>query len=88
MADAVRVANSGFHDLTDRPRGGSYKDGYRYTGYFLVWLRDRYNRDFLRKFNHTALELNPWSWNGAIKKVLGEKYDIDELWREYVAEQK
>lgn len=88
MSDAVRVANSGFHDLTDRPRGGSYKDGYRYTGYFLVWLRDRYDRDFLRKFNHTALELNPWSWNGAIKKVLGEKYDIDELWREYVAEQK
>ena len=25
----------------------------------------------------------PWSFNGAVKHVLGEEYDIDSLWREY-----
>jgi hypothetical protein len=29
------------------------------------------------------LHVVPWSFNGAIKHVLGEKYDIDELWEEY-----
>lgn len=88
MADAVRVANGGFHGAQDCPKGGSYKDGYRYTGFFLVWLRDHYDPDFLRKFNRTALQLNPWSWDAAVKKVLGPQYDIDDLWQKYVSEQK
>lgn len=83
MADAVRVANGGFHGETDRPKGGSYMDGYRRAGYFFVWLRDTKDPDFLRKFNRSTLEVIPWSFNGAIKHVLGEQYDIDELWNEY-----
>ncbi len=82
MADAVRVANGGFHP-EDRPKGGNYMDGYRTTGYFLVWLRDNKDPDFLRKFNASTLEVIPWSFGGAIKHVLGEKADIDELWHEY-----
>lgn len=83
MADAVRVANGGFHGEQDRPKGGSYMDGYRKAGYFFVWLRDNKDPDFLRKFNKTTLEVIPWSWDGAIAKVLGEGNTIDALWHEY-----
>jgi hypothetical protein len=82
MADAVRVANGGFLP-EDRPRGGNYMDGYRTTGFFLVWLRDNKDPDFLRKFNASTLEVIPWSFDGAIKHVLGENANIDELWHEY-----
>lgn len=34
MADAVRIANGGFHGENDRPKGGNYMDGYRCAGYF------------------------------------------------------
>lgn len=83
MADAVRVANGGFYGEKDRPKGGNYMNGYRHAGYFFVWIRDNYDPDFLRKFNQSTLHVVPWSFNGAIKHVLGEKYDIDELWEEY-----
>lgn len=83
MADAVRVANGGFHGEADRPKGGNYMDGYRTAGYFFVWLRDTKDPDFLRKFNRSTLEVVPWSFDGAIKHVLGEQYNIDDLWKEY-----
>lgn len=82
MADAVRVANGGF--MADaRPKGGNYMDGYRTAGYFFVWLRDNKDKEFLRKFNRSTLEVVPWSFNGGIKYALGDQYDIDELWHEY-----
>lgn len=83
MADAVRVANGGFYGEQDRPNGGHYTKGYRYAGYFFVWLRDNYDPDFLRKFNLSTLDVVPWSFDGAIKHVLGEQYDIESLWHEY-----
>lgn len=82
MADAVRVANGGFGPDA-RPKGGNYMDGYRTTGYFFVWLRDNKDKDFLRKINRSTLEVVPWSFDGAVKHVLGEEYDIDKLWLEY-----
>ena len=82
MADAVRVANDGFGPDA-RPKGGNYMDGYRTTGYFFVWLRDHKDPEFLRKLNHSTLEVVPWSFDAAIKHVLGEEYNIDELWHEY-----
>lgn len=82
MADAVRVANGGFGPNA-RPKGGNYLDGYRTAGYFFVWLRDNKDSEFLRKFNHSTLEVIPWSFDGAIKHVLGKEYDIDDLWHEY-----
>lgn len=81
-ADAVRVAN-GYFTPQDRPKGGSYMDGYRRLGFFLVWLRDHYDRNFLRKFNGSTLKVIPWSFDGAIKQILGKQYSIDELWRQY-----
>ena len=83
MADAVRVANGGFDGPEARPKGGNYLDGYRTTGYFLVWLRDTYDPDFLVKFNRSALEVIPWSFDSAIKHILGPEYSIDGLWHEY-----
>lgn len=82
MADAVRVANGGFGPDA-RPKGGNYMDGYRTTGYFLVWLRDHKDPEFLRKFNRSTLKVVPWSFDGAIKYALGEKYNVDDLWHEY-----
>ena len=83
MADAVRVANGGFHGEADRPKGGNYMDGYRTAGYFFVWLRDNKDKDFLRKFNRSTLEVVPWSFDGGIKYALGEQYNVDDLWHEY-----
>ena len=85
MADAVRVDN-GYFGPNDRPKGGNYMDGYRHCGFFLVWLKNEKAKDpdFLRKFNRTALEVIPWSFDGAIKKVMGEQYNIDDLWAEYM----
>lgn len=83
MADAVRIANGGFEGPSARPKGGSYMDGYRTTGYFLVWLRDHKDAEFLRKFNRSALEVVSWSFDGAVKHILGQDCNIDQLWREY-----
>ena len=82
MADAVRVANGGFGPDA-RPKGGNYMDGYRTAGYFFVWLRDNKDPEFLRKFNKSTLEIIPWSFDGAIKHILGKDNSIDELWHEY-----
>lgn len=81
MADAVRVAMVALLRLTSE--GGNYMDGYRTTGYFFVWLKDNKDKDFLRKFNRSTLEVVPWSFDGAIKYALGNEYDIDSLWHEY-----
>ena len=83
MADAVRIAAGGFHGEMDRPKGGSYHNGYRHVGYFLNWVKDKYNKNFLRAMNRSCLEVVPWSWNGALNYALGPGYDVDKLWHEY-----
>lgn len=83
VADAVRYLNGGF-TLADRPKGGHYSDGYRTTGFFLAWLTQTKDADFLRKFNRSTLEVIPWSFDGAIKKALGDQYAIEDLWKEYL----
>lgn len=82
VADAVRYLNGGFTEK-DRPKGGSFRDGYRTTGFFLAWLTHNKDKDFLRKFNQSTLKVIPWSFEEAIKYSLGEEYDIDKLWHEY-----
>ena len=58
-------------------------DGYRTAGYFFVWLRDNKDKDFLRKFNRSTLEVIPWSFDGGVKYALGNDANIDGLWHEY-----
>lgn len=88
LADAVRVANGCFEQdfsSPDRPRGGSWMSGYRITGYFLYWLQQTKDKDFIRKFNRTALTVAPWSWDEAMYAVLGREKgnSVAELWEEY-----
>lgn len=85
IADAVRVLNGGFHGDADRPRGGSYMDGYRHAGYFFAWLCENKDPDFLRKFNRTAIDVVPWSFDGAFRHIFGPDCDVDALWHEYLA---
>lgn len=87
-ADGVRVACGCFEqdfDSKDRPRGGNWMDGYRKTGYFLYWLQLNKDKDFIKKFNRSALEVVPWSFDGAMKHILGdsEENSIENLWNEY-----
>lgn len=84
MADAMRVANGGF-TAADRIPGGHYDDGYRQTGFFLNWVRENKNGDFLRLMNRSTLEVVPWSWDGAVKYALGPDADVEALWQEYLA---
>lgn len=83
MADAVRVLSGGFPNESDRPKGGSYLDSYRYTGFFIAWLVKNKDKDFLRKFNLSTQHVIPWSFDGAIKYALGDQYNVDDLWTEY-----
>lgn len=87
-ADGVRVACGCFEQdfaSKDRPRGGNWMDGYRKTGYFLYWLQLNKDKDFIKKFNRTALEVEPWSFDAAMKHILGDKEEnsIENLWNEY-----
>ncbi len=83
VADAVRVLCGGFPNDSDRPRGGHYMNGYRETGFFLAWLVNNKDADFLRKFNESAHVLETWTFDAGIKYALGEKYSADSLWTEY-----
>lgn len=89
MADAVRLACGGFgqeFSSKDRPRGGDWRKGYRYAGYFLFWLQQTKDSEFLHKFNRSAAELETWSWDAAMKHIFGDKPEItaDALWNEYI----
>ena len=88
-ADGVRVANGCFEQdfaSNDRPRGGNWMDGYRYLGYFLYWMQINKDENFIRKFNATANELEVWSFDAAMKLILGDKPEItmSNLWDEYL----
>jgi len=81
MADAVR-AHNGYFPATNRKPGGHWMDGYQTTGFFLQWLTTK-DAEFLKKFNRSALEIVPWSFDEAVKHVLGDEYSIEALWEEY-----
>lgn len=89
MADAVRLTCGCFEQdfkSQDRPKADTWRKGYRVTGYFLYWImKTKKDKNFLRKFNATANEINPWSWDKALKHVLGDKPEngVEELWNEY-----
>jgi hypothetical protein len=84
MADAVRIVNGGFPE-GNRRSGGRWDDSYQRTGYFLDWITTTKDPDFLRKFNKSTLEIIPWGFDKAIKHILGNQYNVDDLWEEYQA---
>lgn len=81
VADAVR-AESGHFDMITRKPGGNWLDGYRTTGFFIQWMT-KDDPDAIRKFHKTALQLDTWSWDAAIKLLYGERISIDSKWEEY-----
>ncbi len=81
MADAVR-AHNGYFPAENRKPGGHWMNGYQTTGFFLEWLTTK-DIDFLRKFNKSTLEVIPWSFEGAIKHILGDQYTIEGVWNQY-----
>ena len=88
MADAVRVACGCFEQdfqSKDRPRAETWRKGYRVAGYFLYWIQLNKDKDFLRKFNRSAAELETWSWDAAMRHVLGDRPEngVEALWTEY-----
>ena len=88
MADAVRLACGCFgqdFQSKDRPKADTWRKGYRVAGYFLYWLQQTKDKNFLRKFNASAAEVNPWSWDAAMRHVLGDKPEngVEALWDEY-----
>ena len=84
LADAVRILN----ELPTRSAtpGGHYMNGYTQGGFFFVWIKDNYDPEFIRKLNRSTQDITPWSFNAAIKHILGQQYDVDELWQDYQAE--
>ncbi len=83
VADAVRVLCGGFPNDSDRPRGGHYMDAYRHGGFFIAWLVNNKDADFLRKFNESARVLDTWTFEAGVKYALGENADAQALWIEY-----
>jgi hypothetical protein len=86
-ADAVRYL-AGYFNENDVGAGGSYRDGYRTTGFFLGWVQKNKDANFLRAFNQSALHVYPWNFSDAFKHALGETADVDALWVEYQAYRK
>ncbi len=88
MADAVRLSCGCFEQdfqSKDRPRANTWRKGYRVAGYFLYWIQQNKDKNFLRKFNRSAAELDTWSWDAAMRHVLGDKPEngVEALWTEY-----
>jgi len=81
VADAVRAQAKHF-DLSTRKPGGNWLDGYRTTGFFIQWMTLE-DPDAIRKFHHTALELDVWSWDGAMKIMFGPEATVATKWEEY-----
>ena len=85
VADAVRPLLGPYADGRGAEPGGTYMSGYRITGWFLVWLKNTKDADFLRKFNATAATVNPWSWDKAMQSIFGASATTESLWSEYQA---
>jgi len=81
-ADAVRIL-AGYHK-TRKPRpGGRWTDGYTTTGFFIVWLAENRDPEFLYKLNQSCKTIAPWSWDRACKSIFGEETSVAQLWDEY-----
>ncbi|MDP4486486.1 basic secretory protein-like protein [Pseudoalteromonas piscicida] len=82
MADLIRI-QAGFHKTRSPKPSDSWVGGYTNTGFFLAWLAESHP-DFAYRFNQTAVKLEDWSFEDAIKSVTGES--LDKLWSRYQSE--
>ncbi|MBI9071116.1 MAG: hypothetical protein JEY94_05940 [Melioribacteraceae bacterium] len=80
IADALRYL-SGADKITRRHSGGSYTDGYTTTGFFIVWLMENKDSEFLYKLNQYAGKNYDFKWSSAAYSLLDDS--IENLWTEY-----
>ena len=83
MADFVRI-KAEYHKKRYPDLGikdFKYLSGYTTTGFFLKWIEDNYDNDFLYKFNASSQTIIPWSFKKAFEKILNK--DVDLLWNKY-----
>lgn len=79
-ADAVRIL-AGYHSTRKPYPGGSWNDGYTTTGFFIEWIQNSYDADFLYKLNQSCLTIDPWNYEEACQQILGKSVQL--LWDEY-----
>ena len=80
IADFVRIT-AGYHGPETQQKGGQWDSGYTTTGWFLIWLEQRYP-DVVYKLNlsmdsHDGLKWSPAAFKGLIGST------VDDLWVEY-----
>lgn len=80
VADAVRYL-AGYDLLSRRHTGGTWIDGYTSTGFFIVWLQENKDNEFLYKLNMYALFHYQFYWEAAMNEIL--EASVKPLWEEY-----
>ncbi|NQZ06198.1 MAG: discoidin domain-containing protein [Algicola sp.] len=84
LADGVRI-NAGFHKTRQPDVNGSRKwlGGYTTTGFFLHYVNEKIDPEFLHKFNAAAKDLGNYSWSfdAAFRATTGR--GVEDVWQEY-----
>ena len=82
VADAVRYL-SGNDNISRRHKGGSWTDGYTTTGFFICWLQDNKDKDFLYKLNQFMGKHYYFKWEEATQGLLNGS--VQTFWDQYQA---
>ena len=77
ICDYIRF-RAGYFRPTDRPRGGTYQDGYRVTGFFLAWVEEQAPGFVYRLNQRLKTEAFQPGW---FLELTGK--DVDAWWAEY-----
>lgn len=80
MADLIRI-EAGYHKTRSPKTSQTWLGGYTNTGFFLKWLSDNKVDDFAYRFNQTAKNIEPWSFQTAIESLTDEP--LSSLWEQY-----
>ena len=82
MADYSRF-RTGYDRISRRGRGGSWRDPYTTGGFFIVWVEDKYDKDWGYKVN-MGMKSSSFNYANFIMQTFGKS--ADTLWAEYQAE--
>jgi hypothetical protein len=82
MADYVRY-RTGYDKLSRRQPGGNWSDPYTVGGFFIVWVEDKYDKDWGYKIN-MGMKNPGFSYPNFIQQTFGKS--ADALWAEYQAD--
>jgi hypothetical protein len=82
MADYVRY-RSGYDKISRRHPGGNWSDPYTTGGFFIVWVEDKYDKDWGYKIN-MGMRTSGFDYATFIQQTFGKT--ADALWAEYQAD--